>query len=80
MRCSICGMEIDSMEKAIKEGWTPYFYDGETEHEFVCPGCSEVFLESGKDGEMEVRAEYRGKIKYCDEKVKENWAIGIALN
>jgi hypothetical protein len=32
MRCSICGMEIESMDEAIDEGWIPYFYDGETEH------------------------------------------------
>jgi uncharacterized protein with PIN domain len=44
MRCAICGIEIDSIDEAIEEGWIPYFYDGETEHEFICPGCSEVFL------------------------------------
>jgi transcription initiation factor IIE alpha subunit len=80
MKCAICGIEIESIDHAIDEGWIPYFYDGETEHEFVCPGCSGVFLESGEDGEMEVRAEYRGEIKYLDEKVKEHWVIGIALN
>jgi transcription initiation factor IIE alpha subunit len=62
------------------EGWIPYFYDGETEHEFVCPGCSEVFLESGNDGEMEMKAEYRGKISYKDEKNrKEHWVMGIMV-
>jgi uncharacterized protein with PIN domain len=80
MRCSICGMEIDSIDEAIDEDWIPYFCDGETEHEFVCPGCSEVFLEQGKDGEMEVKAEYRGKIKYLDEKVKEDLVMGVMLN
>jgi hypothetical protein len=44
-----------------------YFYEGETEHEFACPGCSEVFLELGKDGEIEVKAESKGKIIYKDE-------------
>jgi len=53
MRCSICGMEIDSIDEAVKQGWIPYFYDGETEHEFVCPGCSGVFLELGKKIEMD---------------------------
>jgi hypothetical protein len=80
MRCSICGMEIDSIDGAIDEGWISYFYDGETEHECACPGCSEIFLESGKDGEMEVRAEYRGKIKYLDEKVKEDLVMEVMLN
>jgi uncharacterized protein with PIN domain len=44
MRCALCGIKLDSMEEAIEEGWIPYFYEGETEHEFACPGCSEVFL------------------------------------
>jgi len=79
MRCAICGIEIESIDDAINEGWIPYFYDGETEHEFVCPGCSEVFLEQGKDGEIEVKEEYRGKIKYLDEKPKEHWVMGIAV-
>lgn len=60
MRCSICGIELDSMEEAVEGGWIPYFYEGETEHEFACSGCSEVFLESGKDeerGEGEVSRE-----------------------
>jgi hypothetical protein len=80
MRCSICGMEIDSIDEAIDEGWIPYFYDGETEHEFVCPGYSEVFLETGKDGEMEVKAEYRGKITHKgDDDRKGNWVMGIVV-
>jgi hypothetical protein len=33
------------MEEAIEEGWIPYFYEGETEHEFACPRCTEIFLE-----------------------------------
>ena len=80
MKCAICGMEIESMEQAIEEGWTPYFFEEEIEHEFACPGCSEVFLESGEDGEMEVKEEYRGKIKYLDEKLKEDWVMGVMLN
>jgi len=81
MRCSICGIVIDSIDEAIDEGWIPYFYDRETEHEFACPGCSEVFLESGKDGEMEVKAEYRGKITYKDEEYrKENWVMRIIVS
>lgn len=64
MKCALCGIIIDSIDEVIKDGWTPYFYEGEIEHEFVCPGCSEVFLESGEGGEMEVKEEYRGKIIY----------------
>jgi uncharacterized protein with PIN domain len=55
MRCSICGMEIDSIDKAVKQGWIPYFYDGETEHEFVCPGCSEIFLCKDEEDRKENR-------------------------
>jgi len=72
-------MEIDSIDEAIDEGWIPYFYEGETEHEIACPGCTEVFLETSEDGEMEVKAEHRGKITYLDEKPKENWVMGIIL-
>jgi uncharacterized protein with PIN domain len=61
MKCAICGMEIESIDEAIDEGWIPYFYDGETEHEFVCPGCSEVFLELGEDGEMKGRRNIAGR-------------------
>jgi hypothetical protein len=80
MRCAICGCEIDSIDEAVEQGWIPYFYDGEREHEFACSGCSTVFLESGEDGEMEVKAEYRGKISYKDEEErKEHWVLGIML-
>jgi len=67
MKCAICGINIDSMEEAVDQGWEPYFYDGETEHEFACPGCAETFLYQGEDGEMEVKEEYRGKIRFLDE-------------
>jgi hypothetical protein len=33
MRCSICGVEIDSIDEAIDEGWITYFYDGGREHQ-----------------------------------------------
>jgi hypothetical protein len=36
MRCAICGIQIDSVDEAIEEGWCPYFYDNETEHEVAC--------------------------------------------
>ena len=80
MKCAICGMEIESIDKAIVEGWTPYFYEGETEHEFACPGCSDIFLEFAEDGAMEIKEEYRGKIKYLDEMPKEDLFMGIMLN
>ena len=73
MRCAICGILIDSVDEAVEEGWTPYFYDGETEHEVACPACTQALLQDGKDGEMEVKVEYRGKLKYLDESGDEIW-------
>lgn len=82
MKCAICGITVDLPEKAIDEGWTPYFFDGEIEHGPVCTGCSESLLEFGVDGEAEIKEEYQGKIKYKDLQVetpKESLVIGIAL-
>jgi len=73
MRCAICGMEIDSVDETVEEGWTPYFYDGETEHEVACPACTQTLLQEGKDGELEVKQEFRGKLKYLDETGDEAW-------
>ena len=53
------GIEIDSIDEAREQGWIPYFYEGDKEHEFACPGCSEVFSQSGEDKEMEVKEEYQ---------------------
>jgi len=80
MKCAVCGIEIESIDEAIEQGWIPYFYEGEIEHELVCPGCSEVFIELAEDGAMEVKEEYRGKIKYCDEKAKEHLVMEAMLN
>ena len=83
MRCAICGIEIDSVDKAAEQGWTPYFYDGETEHEVACPSCTEKLLRNGEEGEMEVKEEYRGKITFLDEgrdlNSGEHLMIGIAF-
>ena len=67
MKCAICGIIIRTIEEAMEQGWEPYFYDGEIEHEFVCPACAETFLQEGEDREMELKEEYRGKIKYHDQ-------------
>ena len=80
MRCALCGIVIHSIEQAIEEGWIPYFYEVEKEHECACPGCSESLLQLGKDGEMEVKEEYRWKITYLDEKEKEHLVMGVMLN
>jgi len=73
MRGSICGIQIDSVDEAIEEGWCPYSYDGETEHEVACPACTQALLQEGKDGELEVKEEFRGKLKYLDESGEESW-------
>jgi hypothetical protein len=73
MKCAICGITIDSIYDAVGEGWTPYFYEGEMEHEIACPGCTHALLQEGKDGEMEVKEEFQGKLKYQDEMAEEAW-------
>lgn len=67
MRCAICGLHVDSIDDAIEEGWTPYFQDGDQEHDPACPSCTETLLQEGADGEWEVKEEYRGKLRYLDE-------------
>ncbi len=73
MRCAICGIQIDSVDDAVEQGWTPGFFDGNQEHEVACPSCTETLLQMGEDGEMEVKEEYRGKLKYLDEMGDRAW-------
>jgi hypothetical protein len=73
MRCAICGIQIATVDEAVEAGWTPYFYDGETEQEVACPACTNALLQEGKDGELEVKDEYRGKLKYLDELGDRAW-------
>ena len=73
MECSICGIQIDSVDEAVEEGWTPYFYDGQIEHEVTCPACTHALLQEGRDGELEVKEEFRGKLKYLHESGDEAW-------
>jgi hypothetical protein len=84
MKCSICGIVIDDIEKAIEEGWTPSFWDGENQHDPACAGCSEAILEYGEDGEFQVKDEYRGKVKFLDDSPevapKSDLVIGIMLS
>jgi len=83
MRCAICGMAVDSIDQAVKEGWTPYFFDDQHEHEVACPACTHALLQEGQDGEMEVKAEYRGKINFLedtkDKEHGEHLLIGLAV-
>jgi hypothetical protein len=73
MICSICGIQIDSVGEAVEQGWTPYFFDGDKEHEVACPSCAKTLLRQGEDGEMEVKEEYRGKMRFLDERGDEAW-------
>ena len=83
MRCSICGILIDSVDEAAEEGWTPYFYDGTQKHDVACPSCAETFLHEGEHGEMELKEEYRGKIRFQDNRKRkeprETLLIGLAV-
>lgn len=64
VNCVICNMKMDDIDQAIDQGWTPYFYEGTEEYGPVCPGCSEILLFKAKDGEMELKEEYLGKMQY----------------
>jgi hypothetical protein len=44
MKCVICGIEVESIEDAIDQGWVPYFYDGQIESGPACSECSEALL------------------------------------
>ena len=83
MKCSICGIEINSVDDAAENDWTPYFYDGTQRHDVACPSCSQTLLGQGDHGELEVKDEFRGKLKYLRERrhepPQEHLAIGIAI-
>ena len=83
MKCVICGLEINSIEESIDQGWIPYFYDAEIECGLACPECSGTLIQMGKDGEMELKEQYEGKIEYKEncfcEPSDEEYMIGIAI-
>ena len=83
MQCAICGIEIDSVEELIDQGWISYFYEGEIECGPSCPECSGTLLQMGKDGAMEIKEQYQGKIIYKEtflqEASEERILIGIAI-
>ncbi|MBW1783199.1 MAG: hypothetical protein JRL30_20960 [Deltaproteobacteria bacterium] len=67
MKCVICSTETNDIEESIEKGWIPYFYEGEIEYGPVCPGCAGTLLQMGEDGEMELKQEFKGKIRYNEE-------------
>jgi len=66
MKCAICGIEVETIDEAIENDWFPSFYEGEKEHGPVCSSCAETMIDIGEDGDMELKAEYRGKVQYMD--------------
>lgn len=83
MKCVICGIEINSFEESIDQGWIPYFYEAEIECGPACPECSGTLIQMGKDGEMALKEQYEGKIRYKEkflyEASEERTLISIAI-
>ena len=46
MKCSICGIEIYSIDEAIDKGWIPSVWDfGHEEEGPFCASCSEILMQ-----------------------------------
>ena len=67
MKCTICGISINSIEEVLEEDWIFCFFDGEEEHGPVCPSCSDILIYIAQDGEYMLKKEYQGKIIYNDQ-------------
>jgi len=86
MKCAICGIEIESIDQAIEEGWIPSVWDGDQEKDGpFCASCSDMFIEVDEDGEFAVKEEYQGKIDYqegdfSEAEPEEHLVIGIAVS
>jgi len=73
MKCAICGIEIDSVEDGIDQGWISYAWDGDKEKDGpFCPSCSETLIETDEDGECVIKEEFKGKIAYLEGDFHEN--------
>ncbi len=83
MKCVICGIEINSIEESIDQGWILYFYEAEMECGPACPECSGTLIQMGKDGEMELKEQYERKIQYKEnflyEASEEECLISMAI-
>ncbi len=66
MKCAICGLEVETIQEAMEHDWLPSFYEGKIEHGPVCSSCAETMISQGDDGEMKLKAEYLGKVRYLD--------------
>ena len=68
MKCAICGIQIDSVDEAVEQGWTPSFCDGEIQHDPACPACTNSLLQINEHGEWQVKEKFRGKIEFLEER------------
>ena len=86
MKCAICGIQIDSVDEAIDEGWIPSVWEGDHEQEGpFCASCAETLMQLDENGEFELRQEYQGKIAYqegdfSEAEPQENLVIGIVVS
>ena len=55
-------MEVETIEETIDQDCLPSFYETEEEYGPVCSSCAETMMGMGEDGEMELKAEHRGKV------------------
>jgi hypothetical protein len=80
MKCAICGIEIDSVEDGIDQGWIPYVWEGDhTKEGPFCPSCSETLFQIDEVGEYVVKEKYRGKITYQQANSVEQDRLGQVL-
>ena len=67
MKCAICGISIDLVKDSIDHKWMSGFFEGNEEHGPICSSCFDQFICEGKDGEFELKDEYRGRIVYNEQ-------------
>ncbi|MEJ2431297.1 MAG: hypothetical protein P8075_20645 [Deltaproteobacteria bacterium] len=80
MKCAICGIEIDSVDDGIEQGWIPYVWEGDhTKEGPFCSSCCEALFQIDEVGEYVVKEEYRGKITYQEGDSVEQDPLGQAL-
>lgn len=55
IRCHICKTaQVESVDQAVDQGWTPTFWVNQYQCGPACPGCTATHLSQGEDGEMEM--------------------------
>lgn len=61
------------MPEAVRRGKKTSLNGADQVDEPACPSCTETLLQMGEDGEMEVKEEYRGKLRYLAEAGYDAW-------